>query len=116
MNDTVPLVTLISTLCVFNVNPVNTCSSFTELKALIVFDTLPLILISTEPVPGYSDRYFNENGYCWANELRDYLVEKFNGEQIVGLNHDEIKPLKRIPVTTYDGNAISSYNTNVDVI
>lgn len=69
---------------------------------------------TNELVPGYSDRYFNENGYCWANELRDYLVEKFNGEQIVGLNHDEIKPLKRIPVTTYDGNAISSYNTNVN--
>lgn len=68
---------------------------------------------SADPVPGMSSRYMNENGYCWANELRDLLVEKFNGKAMTNLHHESVKVLQRIPTASRDKASPSSFNVNL---
>src|SRR5699024_5758771 len=68
---------------------------------------------SADPVPGMSGRYMNETGYCWANEVRDLLVEKFNGKAMTNLHHESVKVLQRKPTADRSKSAPSSFNVNL---
>src|SRR5699024_5756108 len=68
---------------------------------------------SADPVPGMSGRYMNEKGYCWANEVRDLLVEKFNGKAMTNLHHESVKVLQRKPTADRSKSAPSSFNVNL---
>lgn len=68
---------------------------------------------TADPVPGMSGRYMNEKGYCWANELRDLLVEKFNGKAMTNLHHESVKVLQRNPTADRSKSAPSSFNVNL---
>ena len=68
---------------------------------------------SADPAPGMSGRYMNENGYCWANEVRDLLVEKFNGKAMTNLHHESVKVLQRNPTANRNKSAPSSFNVNL---
>ena len=68
---------------------------------------------SADPAPGMSGRYMNENGYCWANELRDLFVEKFNGKAMTNLHHESVKVLQRKPTASRNRSAPSSFDVNL---
>lgn len=68
---------------------------------------------SADPAPGMSGRYMNENGYCWANELRDLFVEKFNGKAMTNLHHESVRILQRTPTAERNKSAPSSFNVNL---
>lgn len=68
---------------------------------------------TADPVPGMIGRYMNEKGYCWANELRDLLVEKFNGKAMTNLHHESVKVLQRNPTADRSKSAPSSFNVNL---
>lgn len=69
---------------------------------------------SADPAPGMSSRYMNENGYCWANEVRDLLVEKFNGKAMTNLHHESVRSLQRTPTAERNKSAPSSFNVNLN--
>lgn len=64
-------------------------------------------------LPGSNGTYFNEKGYNWANSLRDHLIEKFNKEQMVGMNHENIKSVKGLVHTDADDTSNTMFRTTL---
>lgn len=68
---------------------------------------------TNELIPGTSSIYANENGYCWANLLGSHLIDKFNKEQIVAFNHEDIRTVEGLSHTVYESDNVSQYNTTL---
>lgn len=64
-------------------------------------------------LPGSNGTYFNEKGYCWANSLRDHLIEKFNKEQLIGMNHENVKSVKGLVHTDVDDTSATMFKTRL---
>lgn len=64
-------------------------------------------------LPGSNGTYFNEKGYCWANSLRDHLIEKFNKEQLIGMNHENVKSVKGLVHTVADDTSATMFKTTL---
>ena len=64
-------------------------------------------------LPGSNGTYFNEKGHCWANSLRDHLIEKFNKEQMIGMNHENVKSVKGIVHTVADDTSATMFKTTL---
>lgn len=64
-------------------------------------------------LPGSNGTYFNEKGYCWANSLRDHLIEKFNKEQLIGMNHENVKSVKGLVNTVADDTSATMFKTTL---
>lgn len=64
-------------------------------------------------LPGSNGTYFNEKGHCWANSLRDHLIEKFNKEQLIGMNHENVKSAKGLVNTVADDTSVTMFKTTL---
>ena len=64
-------------------------------------------------LPGSNGTYFNEKGHCWANSLRDHLIEKFNKEQLIGMNHENVKSVKGLVNTVADDTSETMFKTTL---
>ena len=64
-------------------------------------------------LPGSNGTYFNEKGHCWANSLRDHLIEKFNKEQMIGMNHENVKSVKGFVHTVADDTSATMFKTTL---
>lgn len=64
-------------------------------------------------LPGSNGTYFNEKGHCWANTLRDHLIEKFNKEQLIGMNHENVKSVKGLVNTVADDTSATMFKTTL---
>ena len=64
-------------------------------------------------LPGSNGTYFNEKGHCWANSLRDHLIEKFNKEQLIGMNHENVKSVKGLVNTVADDTSVTMFKTTL---
>lgn len=64
-------------------------------------------------LPGSNGTYFNEKGHCWANSLRDHLIEKFNKEQMIGMNHENVKSVKGLVHTEADDTSVTMFKTTL---
>ena len=64
-------------------------------------------------LPGSNGTYFNEKGHCWANSLRDHLIEKFNKEQLIGMNHENVKSVQGLVHTEADDTSTTMFRTTL---
>src|SRR5699024_5664051 len=64
-------------------------------------------------LPGSNGTYFNEKGHCCANSLRDELIEKFNKEQLIGMNHENVKYVKGLVNTEADDTSTTMFKTTL---
>lgn len=64
-------------------------------------------------LPGSNGTYFNEKGHCWANSLRDHLIEKFNKEQLIGMNHENVKSVQGLVHTEADDTSTTMFKTTL---
>src|SRR5699024_9962811 len=64
-------------------------------------------------LPGSNGTYINEKGHCWATSLRDHLIEKFNKEQLIGMNHENVKSVKGLVNTVADDTSATMFKTTL---